>query len=88
MDFLGALHFFLSGVSWYIIFLLSTNGLWSCGPAVQVSYYPNDLLDQLTAKYVYRKQALSSLRLMDPGALGAAAGGGAAERKTTDTLRR
>ena len=55
----------------------------------QVSYYPNDLLDQPTAKYVYRKQALSSLRLMDPGALGvAAAGGGAAERKTTDTLRR
>jgi hypothetical protein len=55
-----------------------------CGPAVQVSYYPNDLLDQLTAKYVYRKQALSSLRLMDPGAVGVAA----PERKAAEALRR
>ena len=37
-----------------------------CGPATKVSYYPNDLLDQLVAKYVYRKQALSSLKMMDP----------------------
>lgn len=36
-----------------------------CGPKVQVSYYPNDLLEQLTSKYVSRKQALASLRLMD-----------------------
>ncbi len=37
-----------------------------CGPTVKVSYYPNDLLDQLTSKYVFRKQALSSLKMMDP----------------------
>eukprot|EP00455_Lapot_gusevi_P003555 TRINITY_DN11451_c0_g1_i3.p1 TRINITY_DN11451_c0_g1~~TRINITY_DN11451_c0_g1_i3.p1 ORF type:complete len:633 (+),score=123.73 TRINITY_DN11451_c0_g1_i3:108-2006(+) len=45
---------------------IETNGYCTqCGPSVQVSYYPNDLLDQLTAKYVFRKQALASLKSMD-----------------------
>jgi hypothetical protein len=44
-----------------------------CGPTIKVTYYPNDLLDSLTSKYVFRKQTLASLKMMDPALAAAGA---------------
>jgi DNA repair exonuclease SbcCD ATPase subunit len=41
-----------------------------CGPKVKVSYYPNELLEDLTAKYQFRKQALAGIKYMlEPGTM-------------------
>jgi hypothetical protein len=44
--------------------IAKTNRCGRCGPNVAITYYPNDLLDNLTTKFLFRRQALGSLKII------------------------